>query len=103
MKKKSLKLRLAYFFGQRIRSAHSSGHMPKLIKPESQGEGAESVIEAILRWADDGGKSLELVGNQTAKANPDTAWNRNNKSEYQQKRKRNGKVSGNNDSPSNGT
>jgi hypothetical protein len=77
--------------------------MPKLIKPEFEWEGAESVIEAILRWAKDGGKSLELVGYQTAKANPETAWNRNHKSEDQQKRKRNGKVSGNNNSPSNGT
>ena len=64
MKKKSLKLRWPYFFGQRIHGSDSSGpdNMPELIKPESDWQRAEnvSVIEAILRWADDGGQMLDL-------------------------------------------
>ena len=80
MKKKSLKLklRLPYFFGQRIHGKDSSGHMPKLIKPESEWEGAEGVIEALLRWADDGGKMLDLE-NRTSRSDPDDAWKRRNK------------------------
>ena len=36
--------------------------MPELIKPESQWEWkrAGGVMEDILRWADDGGKMLDL-------------------------------------------
>ena len=41
----------------------SSGSMPELIKPESELKRGESGIEDILRWADDGGKMLELVEN----------------------------------------
>ena len=56
MKNKSLKLRLSYFFRQRIHGRDSSENMPELVKPES--ERTESVIEDILRWADDGGQML---------------------------------------------
>ena len=71
MKKKSLKLRLSSFFGQRIRSKDSSDYLPELIKPEPQWKRAESVIEDILRWADDGGKMLDL-GSRTAGSDQDT-------------------------------
>jgi hypothetical protein len=56
MKNKSLKLRSSYLFRQRKRfyRKDSSEHMPELVKPES--ERTESVIEDILRWADDGGQ-----------------------------------------------
>src|SRR5215212_7870737 len=63
MKKKSLKLESHDFFRQRVHRKDSSGNMPKLVKPGSQRSGAESVIVGILRWADDGGRMLEL-GNQ---------------------------------------
>lgn len=99
MKKKSLKLGFPYFFGQRTRSKDSSGYMPELTKPQSEWEGAESVIEDILRWADDGGKTVDLLRNRTAKPNPDAAREPANKSESV----RNEKVSGNNDSPSDGS
>ncbi|HXQ34561.1 MAG TPA: hypothetical protein VN843_11165 [Anaerolineales bacterium] len=62
MKNKSLKLRSSYFFRQRKRfySRDSSKHMPELVKPES--ERTESLIEDILRWADDGGRTLSQTG-----------------------------------------
>lgn len=69
MKKKSLKLRLSSFLGQRILLVDSSGNMPELIKPASGWERADSAIEDILRWADDGGKMLDL-GNRTARSDP---------------------------------
>ena len=58
MKNESLKLRSSFFFRHRKRfySRDSSKHMPELVKPES--ERTESVIEDILRWADDGGRTL---------------------------------------------
>jgi len=77
MKKKSLKLKLPYFFGQQIHRADSSGNMPELIKPASGWERAESGIEDILRWADDGGKMLDL-GNRTTRSNLDAALERGN-------------------------
>jgi hypothetical protein len=74
MKKKSLKLRWPYFFGQRIHGLLSSGsgNMPELIKPESEWQRAESGIEDLLRWADDGGKMLDLE-NRTTVSSPDAA------------------------------
>jgi hypothetical protein len=78
MKKKALKLRLSSFFGQQIHSAASSGHIPELIKPESEGERAESVMKVILSWADDGEKMLDF-GNRTSKSIPDATWERSNK------------------------
>ena len=79
MKKKSLRLRLPYFLGQRNRSTDSSGNiMPELIRPESAWEGAESGIEDLLRWEDDGGKMLDPE-NRTSRSEPDDAWNRSNK------------------------
>ena len=56
MKNKSLKLRLSDFFRQRIDGRDSSENMPELVKPKSEWERTESVIEDILRWADDGGQ-----------------------------------------------
>lgn len=74
VKKKPLKLRWPHFFGQRIHGSDSdsgrSGNMPELIRPESKWPKAESVIEDILRWADDGGKMLDL-GNLTARLGTD--------------------------------
>ena len=90
MKKKSLKRRWPYFFGQRIQGSDSlgPGNMPELIKPESEWQRAESVIDAILRWADDGGQMLDIEnGNRTIGSDPDDARKRSNKIEYQRKRK----------------
>jgi hypothetical protein len=75
MKKKSLKLRLPYFFGQRIHLVESSGNLPALIKPDSGWDRARGGIEDILRWADDGGKMLDL-GKRTTRSNPDTPQER---------------------------
>lgn len=80
MKKKSLKLRWPYFFGQRIHGLLSSGsgNMPKLINPVSEWQRAESGIEDLLRWADDGGKMLDLE-NRTTMSSPDAAREQRNK------------------------
>lgn len=72
MKMKPLKLRLSYFFRQRMPGKKPVDSTPELAKPESEREGAESVIRDILRWAEDGGKSLEL-GNRTVNSNSDAA------------------------------
>lgn len=55
--------------------------MPELIKPESGWQRAENRIEDLLRWADDGGKMLDL-GNRNAVSDPDDARNGETKDEY---------------------
>ena len=67
MKKKSIKRRWPYFFGQRTPGSES-GNMPELIKPDSGWRRTED----ILRWADDGGKITDPA-DQTAGANPEDA------------------------------
>ena len=61
MKNKSLKLRSSYFFRQRKRiyGKDLSENISELVKPESEWERTESVIQDILRWADDGGQILQ--------------------------------------------
>ena len=44
--------------------------MPELIKPESEWPKTIGGMEDILRWADDGGNTLDLK-NQTVSSNPD--------------------------------
>ena len=80
MPKKPLKLRLPYFFGQRSHRSSSlrSVNMPELIKPESEWPRAEHLLEDILRWADDGGKTLDLVEHRSARADLDHAQERKN-------------------------
>ena len=60
MKNKSLKLRLSHFFVQReqISSRDVSQAGSDLVDPKVDGN--ESIIEDILRWADDGGQMLPL-------------------------------------------
>jgi hypothetical protein len=77
MRKKSVKRRWPYFFGQQIHGS-KSGNLPELIKPESGWPKAESVIEDILRWADDGGKMLDLENHATRPDLEDT-WKRRTK------------------------
>jgi hypothetical protein len=60
MKNKSLKLGLTYFFRQHIHGKESSGNILRVVKPESKRERTKSVIEDILRWADDGGQKINL-------------------------------------------
>ena len=72
MKKKSLKLGLSHFFRQQIQSKDSSDNMTELVKSASKWESTESVIEDILRWADDGGKMLG-PDDRTARSNMDAA------------------------------
>ena len=82
MRKKLVKRRWPYFFGQRIHGSRA-GNMPELIKPQSAWPNTESIIEDILRWADDGGNMLDLENHQ-----PDRIWmipgNGGTKDEYQQ-------------------
>lgn len=77
MKKRPLKLRSPYFFGQRNPGTTSSGNMPELIRPESVWERVESGVEDILRWADDGGKMLDLE-TRIARSDPEDAPERRN-------------------------
>ncbi len=83
MKKKSLKLRWPYFFGQRSHGLLSSGsgNMPELIKPDSEWQRAENGIKDLLRWADDGGKILD-PGNRNTVSDPDEARNGETNDEY---------------------
>ena len=79
MKMQSLRLRWPSFFGQRIHGSDSSGQMPVLLKPEPEWPGAEGVIKDILRWADDGGKMLDLIDYRTARSDLDDTQERKNK------------------------
>jgi hypothetical protein len=78
MPKKPLRLRWPYFFGHQKHSSSpsSSGTLPELIKPESEWPRAERLLEDILRWADDGGKILDLVEHRTARSDLDAAQER---------------------------
>ena len=66
MKNKLIKFTSSYFFRQLKRFSFStskkdsSEHLPEVVK-------TESVIEDILRWADDGGKMLPLNSQGTGK------------------------------------
>ena len=60
MKIESLKLKLSYFFKQRIRGRDSSSNMLELVKPESEWKRTERLIEDILRWAHDGGRMWDI-------------------------------------------
>jgi hypothetical protein len=79
MKNKSLKRQLANSFRQRIHDKASSVNIPKLGEPESEPIGAESLIEDLLRWADDGGQMLNLRNSQYP-SNSDIAGERMMKS-----------------------
>jgi hypothetical protein len=68
MKNKSSKLRLPVFFGQHIHGKVASGRMPTLGKSESERVEAESLIEDILRWEDDGGQIVG-IGNAPRPSN----------------------------------
>jgi hypothetical protein len=48
----------SYFFRQRIHGRDTPGSMLELVKPESEWGRTASVLEGILRWADDGGQNL---------------------------------------------
>lgn len=77
MKNKFSTGRLSFFFRQRIHGKDASDHMPESVRVESEWEKTESVIRDILRWADDGGKILDL-GNRTTRSSPDAAQERAN-------------------------
>ena len=70
MKNRSFDDGLTFFFSQRIHGRDLSNNLLELTEPESEWERTESVIEDILRWADDGGQMLDLgnlmSGPQTA-------------------------------------
>lgn len=67
MKNKSLKPRLSYFFRQRkqIYGKDLSENMPDVVRLRSEWERTESVVEDILRWADDGGQMLPAYSQGT--------------------------------------
>ena len=60
MKNTSFDDGLTYFFSQRIHGRDESKDMPAWATPESEWEDADSIVAAILRWADDGGQMLDL-------------------------------------------
>ena len=90
--------RLSYFLSPRIH-----GNVIAWVKPSSQWETewekADTMIKDILRWADDGGRMLDLR-NRTAKSkNAEAARKQVNENDEPQ-RKLSRIVSGNNDSTS---
>jgi hypothetical protein len=70
MKNRSFDDGLTYFFSRRIHGRDSSNDMHELAKPESESEKTESVIEDILRWADDGGKMLDIDWQPNSQVQP---------------------------------
>ena len=71
MKNKSIKFTSSYFFQQRKRftfsgKKDSSEHLPEVVKPAS-------VIEDILRWADDGGQMLPLYSQDNPSTSPESS------------------------------
>ena len=60
MKNTSFDDGLTYFFSQRIHGRDLSKDISEWAAPESEWESADSIVEAILRWADDGGQMPEL-------------------------------------------
>lgn len=51
---------LSYFFRQRIHGRDTSGSRLELVKPDSEWERTECVLEGILSWVDDGGQMLGI-------------------------------------------
>ena len=101
MKKKPVKRRWPYFFGQRIQGSES-GNVPELIKTDSEWQRTEGGMKDILRWADDGGKTLD-PGELTAGLGSDDMQKQSNTTETKRERKPTRKVSENNDSLSQGS
>lgn len=64
--------RLSYFLTPRIH-----GNVIAWAKHPSQWEKAETTIKDILRWADDGGRMLDLR-NRMARSNTEVARNQSN-------------------------
>ena len=60
MKNTSFDDGLTYFFSKRIHGRDLSKDMPHWETPNSESDSMESIVEAILRWADDGGQMLDL-------------------------------------------
>ena len=59
MKNRSFDDGLTYFFSQRIHGRDLATALPEWAT-ESEWEDADSLVAAILRWADDGGQMLDL-------------------------------------------
>ena len=60
MKNTSFDNGLTYFFSQRIHGRDLSKDIPEWATSDSEWEDADSIVEAILRWADDGGQMPDL-------------------------------------------
>jgi hypothetical protein len=71
MKNRSFKPGLPYDLKQQLHGKVSLGTITDSSKPESEWDRTETIIEDILRWADDGGQMLDL-GNLLAGTNPYT-------------------------------
>jgi len=71
MKNKSLKPGLPYLFRRQLHGKVSLDTIRQSLKPESESDRPENIMEDILRWADDGGQMLDL-GNRLARSNSDT-------------------------------
>ena len=72
MKINSLIPGLPYFFRRQLHGKASLVTILKSLKPASEWDRTENVIEDILRWADNGGRMLDL-GTLLARSNSDTA------------------------------
>lgn len=72
MKNISLKTAVPYFFRHQLHGKVSLDTIRQSLKPGSEWDRPENVIEDILRWADNGGRMLDL-GNLLARTNSDTA------------------------------
>lgn len=79
MKINSLIPGLPYFFRRQLHGKGPLATIFESLKPASERDRAENVIEDILRWADEGGKMLDL-GNRTDRSTPDADVNRANES-----------------------
>jgi hypothetical protein len=79
MKNRSFDDGLTYFFSRRIHGRDASNNMLESLKPESEWDRTENVMEDILRWADDGGKMLDIDWQPNSQVQPGRSAERINK------------------------
>ena len=77
MKNKLLERGLSYFFTLRIHGK-SSGNIFELLRPDTEARRSKSVLENILRWADEGGPMLGPGSSTIDPPNPTMAWEQEN-------------------------
>jgi hypothetical protein len=77
MKNKLLERGLSYFFTLRIHGK-GPGNIFELLRPDTEAGRSKSVLENILRWADEGGQMLGPGSNTIDPPNPAMAWEQEN-------------------------